>query len=169
MKVRRRFTHIEWITLSLSFMAPEIIRHESYQYPADVYSFALLIWQLITREVPFEPLGQIEAAAASAIERKRPPFPSGIPLIVKTLIERCWMDRPEDRMTVPDVIEWLESTSNQLSKVLITWLDQPHGHPVYKTSSGVLSSLKESKKKTSLLKNGLFGKKKRNDTFDRLG
>lgn len=149
-------------------MSPEIIRHEPYQYPADVYSFALLVWQLITREVPFEPLGQIEAAACSAIERQRPPFPTGLPITMKALIERCWVDCPEDRMTVPAIIEWIESAQNQLSKDSIAWLDHPHGHQVYKTRSGVLASLKESKKKSSFLKTTLFGKKKRNDTFDRL-
>lgn len=31
------------------YMAPEVIRHESYSSNADVYSFGILLWQLITR------------------------------------------------------------------------------------------------------------------------
>jgi tRNA A-37 threonylcarbamoyl transferase component Bud32 len=33
------------------YMAPEVIRHESYSSNADVYSFGILLWQLITRYV----------------------------------------------------------------------------------------------------------------------
>ena len=36
------------------WMAPEVIRHEAYSFMADVYSFALILWQLITREQPFK-------------------------------------------------------------------------------------------------------------------
>jgi hypothetical protein len=138
-------------------------------FSADVYSFALLMWELITRETPFEPLGQIEAAASSAIEHNRPPFPPGISLALKAVIERCWVDRPDDRMTVPSIIEWLENATNHLAKESIVWLDHPYGHPVYKTQKGVHASAKETRKKTTLLRNALFGKKKRNDTFDRMG
>lgn len=31
------------------YMAPEVIRHESYSSNADVYSFGIVLWQLITR------------------------------------------------------------------------------------------------------------------------
>ena len=31
------------------YMAPEVIRHENYSSNADVYSFGILLWQLITR------------------------------------------------------------------------------------------------------------------------
>lgn len=33
------------------YMAPEVIRHESYSSNADVYSFGILLWQLISRYV----------------------------------------------------------------------------------------------------------------------
>jgi hypothetical protein len=150
-------------------MAPEVIRNEPYQYSADIYSYALLVWELITRETPFEPLGQLEAAGSVAIEGNRPPFPSGMPLVLKAVIERCWLDCPEDRMTLPNIIEWLENAENNLTQESITWLDTSHGHPVYKTRSGIMRmSQKEPKKKISLLRSALFGRKKRNDTFDRL-
>ena len=122
------------------------------------------IWQS-----PFQPHGQIEAAGLVAIQGQRPPFPSGIPITLKAVIERCWIDSPQNRMSLPSVIEWLEHMHDHLSKESIMWLDKPRGHPVYNTKSGLKALPKEHKKKISVLKNTLFGKKKRNDTFDRHG
>lgn len=73
-------------------------------------------------------------------------------------------------MPLPSVIEWLEHIQDHLSKESVIWLNKPCGHPVYNITKGVLrTSPKEHKKKISALKNTLFGKNKRNDTFDRHG
>lgn len=42
------------------WMAPEIIKHQPYSYEADVYSFAIVAWQLLTREEPFAPINQVQ-------------------------------------------------------------------------------------------------------------
>jgi serine/threonine protein kinase len=35
-------------------MAPEIANHQPYKEKCDVYSFALLAWQILTLHKPFE-------------------------------------------------------------------------------------------------------------------
>mmetsp|Transcript_26595 Transcript_26595/g.50428 ORF Transcript_26595/g.50428 Transcript_26595/m.50428 type:complete len:284 (+) Transcript_26595:934-1785(+) len=112
------------------YMAPEVIRHECYNYAADVYSFGLLMWEIITHEKPFEPKSQIEAAGSVALEGKRPPFPNDIPHNVKSLIEMCWADVPTERMEVEHIIKCLDDLSNDT--VVASWLAAPTGHPVYK-------------------------------------
>src|SRR5210317_411979 len=49
------------------YMAPEVIKHERYQYSADIYSLSTLMWEMITREAPFKKLSQIEAAGSVAL------------------------------------------------------------------------------------------------------
>jgi serine/threonine protein kinase len=71
------------------YMAPEVIRHESYSSNADVYSFGLVLWQIITREVPFAKLTPIQAAYAVA-EGRRPIIPSDTPRRLKEIILSCW-------------------------------------------------------------------------------
>ncbi|KAL7538067.1 hypothetical protein ACHAXR_010157 [Thalassiosira sp. AJA248-18] len=112
------------------YMAPEVIRHEPYNYAADVYSFGLLMWEIITREKPFEPKSQIEAAGSVALEGKRPPFPNDTPLAVRTLIEKCWVEKPNERMEVKHIIECLEELGSDIAAE--SWLAAPTGHPVYK-------------------------------------
>lgn len=71
------------------YMAPEVIRHEKYSSNADVYSFGLCLWQLITREVPFATMTPIQAAYAVA-EGRRPTIPSSIPRRLQEIIMACW-------------------------------------------------------------------------------
>jgi serine/threonine protein kinase len=71
------------------YMAPEVIRHESYSSNADVYSFGICLWQLITREVPFATMTPIQAAYAVA-EGRRPPIPDSTPRRLREIVSACW-------------------------------------------------------------------------------
>jgi serine/threonine protein kinase len=71
------------------YMAPEVIRHEKYSSNADVYSFGLCLWQLITREVPFATMTPIQAAYSVA-EGRRPTIPSSTPRRLQEIIMACW-------------------------------------------------------------------------------
>lgn len=71
------------------WMAPEVIRHDSYSSNADVYSFGIVLWQLITREIPFATLTPVQTAYAVA-EGYRPEIPSSMPSSLKSIIECCW-------------------------------------------------------------------------------
>lgn len=71
------------------YMAPEVIRHETYSSNADVYSFGICLWQLITREVPFATMTPIQAAYAVA-EGRRPLIPPLTPRRLQEIILACW-------------------------------------------------------------------------------
>ena len=142
-------------------LTSEVIRHERYDYAADVYSFGLLLWEMISRERPFDAKSPIEAAGAVALEGKRPPFPEGIPLNVRTLIEGCWAEQSIERMKIEQIIESIGEISRD--KIAESWLAAPTGHPVYKkvpvddTTRKIKNTLPQQKKKT--LMKGMFRKK----------
>jgi serine/threonine protein kinase len=115
------------------WMAPEVIRHEAYSQTADVYSFSILMWQLLTREDPFEGKSQIEAAAAVAMESARPPFHAETPDSIVRLIQACWSDDPRKRLPFDKISETLASIeSTQLSEDERRWIEAPLGHSVYR-------------------------------------
>ena len=150
--------------------AAEVIRHECYNYAADVFSFGLLMWEIVTHERPFEPMSQIEAAGSIALEGKRPPFPESIPPAVKELIDKCWAEKPCERMKVEQIIQCLgDLRANTAAE---TWLSARSGHPVYKEVDAQIApqnqqysciddiKLQPEKKKSSMLKSRLFRKKR---------
>jgi serine/threonine protein kinase len=44
-------------------MAPEVIEHAPYAERADVFSFAITLWELLTGRVPYEELTPLQARA----------------------------------------------------------------------------------------------------------
>ena len=52
-------------TGSYRWMAPEVMRHEPYDERCDVYSFALVSWELLTLEMPFARMQGLDVTAAS--------------------------------------------------------------------------------------------------------
>ena len=78
-------------TGSYRWMAPEVIRHEEYDKRCDVYSYAILAWEMLTYRIPFDNLMPVEAAFAVAREARRPPIPpewKGLP--IAEMLKACW-------------------------------------------------------------------------------
>lgn len=41
-------------------MAPEVIEHKPYGEKADVFSFGILLWELLTARVPYEDMTPLQ-------------------------------------------------------------------------------------------------------------
>jgi serine/threonine protein kinase len=59
-------------TGSYRWMAPEVIRHEEYDKRCDVYSFAILAWEMLTYRVPFDNMSTFPAPFRDALSLHSP-------------------------------------------------------------------------------------------------
>ena len=135
-------------TGSYRWMSPEIIRHESYSLMADVYSFSILCWQLLTRENPFQDVSALEAAGKVALELARPPFPEGTPDAIRDLISTCWTEDPSLRLRFQDISMRLQEL--ELTEDESTWLQAPMGHAVYSAAPERKATLSTTTTTTTL-------------------
>ena len=55
-------------------MAPEVFRHEPYNFKVDVYSFSMIAFQLLEHCPPFAGMDPVEAAKQAALHDRRPAF-----------------------------------------------------------------------------------------------
>eukprot|EP00741_Cyanophora_paradoxa_P017250 tig00020961_g16661.t1 len=101
-------------TGSYRWMAPEVIRHEKYNEKVDVYSFALVVWEMLTGQMPFVGYTPVQAAMAVARQGARPPIPSGCPPRLASMIERCWASRPDDRPAFSEVLGMLDEIEREM-------------------------------------------------------
>ena len=85
-------------------MAPEVIVHKPYDYKCDVYSFAILLWEVTHGEVPFSGYAPLQAAFAVAIEHQRPEINLRRELqAYGDLISACWDAEPDNRPDMDQV------------------------------------------------------------------
>ena len=78
-------------------MAPEVIEHSPYGERADVFSFGVVMWEMLTGRVPYENMTPLQAAVGVVQKGLRPPIPAGWPTGLTTLLQRCWTRKADDR------------------------------------------------------------------------
>jgi len=89
------------------WMAPEVINHKPYDHKADVFSFAIVLWELVTSKIPYENLTPLQAAL-SVRQGFRLEIPLSVHPRLSKLIQRCWEENPHTRPTFSEIIVELE-------------------------------------------------------------
>lgn len=98
------------------WMAPEMIKRKSYGRKVDVYSFGLILWEMVAGTIPYEDMTPIQAAFAVVNKNLRPSIPNECPLSMKALIEQCWCLQPEKRPDFWQLVKVLEHFQLLLSR-----------------------------------------------------
>lgn len=85
-------------TGSYRWMAPEVVRHESYNTACDVYSFAILAWEMLTYRIPFEDCTPVQAALAVAKNSRQLLIPDQYKdTDIEAIVTKCWHPQPSQR------------------------------------------------------------------------
>lgn len=93
-------------TGSYRWMAPEVVRNEQYNEKVDVYSFGMILWEMIACDVPFSNLTDMQAAMNTS-NGMRPAIPPATMPLLRDLIQDCWAGEPKERPTFVAVLERL--------------------------------------------------------------
>jgi serine/threonine protein kinase len=96
-------------TGSYRYMAPEVFLHRPYDKMVDVFSFGVILYEMIEDTSPLSQYDAYEAARKVAKEGLRPEFESKhITEDLKELIQRCWKQDPGERPEFQAIIKTLE-------------------------------------------------------------
>ncbi|KAI9074506.1 hypothetical protein K1719_020068 [Acacia pycnantha] len=110
-----RFTTNEFIG-TYRWMAPEMLRKKNHTKKADVYSFGIVLWELLTALTPYENMTPEQAAFAASQKNVRPPLPPECPLAFRSLVTRCWAANPHKRPHFDEIVSSLEGYSESLKE-----------------------------------------------------
>ncbi|OHT14256.1 TKL family protein kinase [Tritrichomonas foetus] len=80
-----------------NYMAPEFFVGGHYNKEVDVYSFGMMLWEMLTKEVPFYGFEAPQVIYTVVIQKQRPDIPENTPPRLKQLIEMCWAQEPSER------------------------------------------------------------------------
>ncbi|XP_050259502.1 serine/threonine-protein kinase STY46-like isoform X9 [Quercus robur] len=117
------------------WMAPEVIEHKPYDHKADVFSFAIVLWELLTGKLPYEYLTPLQAAVGVVQKGLRPIIPKHTHPKLAELLEKCWQQDPALRPDFSEIIEILQQTAKEVG-------DEGDGKHKEKSSGGFLSVLR---------------------------
>jgi len=95
------------------WMAPEIINHKPYDHKADVFSFAIVLWEMITLKVPYDNMTPLQAALGVR-QGFRLKIPPGTHPVLSRLIEQCWDEDPDVRPVFAEITVQLEDILQQV-------------------------------------------------------
>lgn len=94
---------------TMQWMAPEVLSSSSYGEKADVYSYGILLWEMITCDIPYRGMKDVQIASAVLNQNLRPLVPQSCPLKLKKLMTLCWDRDPDKRPEFRDIIKAFES------------------------------------------------------------
>ena len=95
-----------------AYMAPERLRNLGYDGRSDVYSLGIMLFQMLTGKLPFEPNKDDPMALLLMHVEQDPPKPRDrIPSLstgLEQLVLRCLAKRPEERPTATELSRELD-------------------------------------------------------------
>ncbi|KAH0990662.1 hypothetical protein GBA52_002145 [Prunus armeniaca] len=97
------------------WMAPEVIEHKPYDHKADVFSFGVVLWELLTGKLPYENLTPLQAAVGVVQKGLRPTIPRHTNPMLMELMERCWQQEPSLRPEFSEIVKMLQHIARRVA------------------------------------------------------
>ena len=92
--------HLSFMTGSVPYMAPEIALKKPYDKEADVYSFSVLLWEVMGLEWAYDGFDARQYFVQVCARNLRLPISKSWPAIVKIIIQEGWDPNPQKRPTM---------------------------------------------------------------------
>ncbi|CAB4439868.1 unnamed protein product [Rhizophagus irregularis] len=113
---------------NLPYIAPEILRGKNYTKAADIYSFGIIMYEVISGLRPYDNISHDENLAIKICKGLRPRFNIKVPQLIVQLIKRCLDSDPLKRPKTEEVdnilYTWLYEQSDKQTVVLRTQIKE---------------------------------------------
>ncbi|GES75096.1 kinase-like domain-containing protein [Rhizophagus clarus] len=105
---------------SLLYIAPEVIIGKQQTFKSDIYSVAMLMWEISSGQPPFFNYNHDYYLAMNIVNGIRPKIVPGTPLEYKNLMKRCWEADPLKRPDINTLLEEINLFHQNKSSELLT-------------------------------------------------
>ena len=100
---------------SFLYTAPEVCRGEAYTARVDIFAFAMILYEVLFGELPFEGMPAQQATNA-LVAGSRPELRAvrGVPRELVALVQRCWDAVPASRPSFATITDVLDSAATMI-------------------------------------------------------
>src|SRR5215213_10481721 len=86
----------------LPYMAPEVLCKHQYTKAADIYSFGIIMNELMSEETPYHDIPHDQILTVGICQGLRPKISEDTPKLLANLIMKCWDAKVEIRLTAKE-------------------------------------------------------------------
>nr|XP_033944127.1 mitogen-activated protein kinase kinase kinase 12 [Pseudochaenichthys georgianus] len=96
---------------TVAWMAPEVIRNEPVSEKVDIWSFGVVLWEMLTGEVPYRDVDSSAIIWGVGNNSLQLPIPESCPDGFKILLRQCWNCKPRNRPSFRQILLHLDIAS----------------------------------------------------------
>ncbi|NXB69955.1 M3K13 kinase, partial [Donacobius atricapilla] len=96
---------------TVAWMAPEVIRNEPVSEKVDIWSFGVVLWELLTGEIPYKDVDSSAIIWGVGSNSLHLPVPSTCPDGFKILMKQTWQSKPRNRPSFRQTLMHLDIAS----------------------------------------------------------
>jgi serine/threonine protein kinase len=115
-KIKGEASQVTGMLGTPGWTAPEIYKNERYNEKVDVYSYGIILREMITLEKPYSGLNGMQIAFATVYQGVRPSLPEQCQPVLKSLCKNCWETSPSKRPSFEKILEVLAKLEVQIAR-----------------------------------------------------
>ncbi|XP_050975670.1 mitogen-activated protein kinase kinase kinase 12 [Labeo rohita] len=96
---------------TVAWMAPEVIRNEPVSEKVDIWSFGVVLWEMLTGEIPYKDVDSSAIIWGVGNNSLQLPLPESCPDGFKILLRQCWNCKPRNRPSFRQILLHLDIAS----------------------------------------------------------
>ncbi|XP_056294122.1 mitogen-activated protein kinase kinase kinase 12-like [Pseudoliparis swirei] len=121
---------------TVAWMAPEVIRNEPVSEKVDIWSFGVVLWEMLTGEVPYKDVDSSAIIWGVGNNSLHLPVPDSCPESFKLLLRQCWNCKPRNRPSFRQILLHLDIASADILstpqetyfQTQVEWRDEVRHH-----------------------------------------